>query len=400
MVPMKSILRVFLRKCRSAAWHARHRYEQLRSARELNRRLQRGNLWLRKITRDPPDVLVGANFAGFGGVHNHIHAIKKYSSLRVEIAPSDGVMQALSAFEFNHYFGKKFNEYPCSNVRAAHTHVFPWFIEWAERARDKCGIRWVHTHHNWYYPEFGVNGIEEWQEEFNIFFLRAARQSDICLCVSKAQQRFLKEQYGIASHFLPNGVDVEACRRGDSAAWGRLTGLKSGFVLFVGRDDPVKDPAFFVELACAMKHRRFVIAGQGISQAVISRDWKLDIPENLSVIGALSHAQVQDAIAASAALVMCSRREGLPTIVLEAMIAGRPVVVPEEDGCLEATDQGRLGFVYRPRDLTSCARAVDSAIEDRRLVAVARDVTERMYDWRRIAKQLDDIYLGVGVPGV
>jgi len=193
---------------------------------------------------------------------------------------------------------------------------------------------------------------------------------------------------------LPNGVDIQACRKGDAGKWQQNTGIAPGFVLFVGRNDPVKDPEFFVRLAHAMPDLRFVIAGQRISRHVIQHEWQLQIPPNLDVIGELTHGQVQDAIAACRSLVLCSKREGLPTLVLEGLVQGRPVVISEEQGCLEATDEGKYGFVYSPGNLADCVTAVERSLKDTRIANAAQSFAVENYCWNSILKKLDDIYLG------
>ena len=386
--------RVFLRKCRSALWHAKHRYGQFQSERQFNRRLNAGKLWFKRLSRTSVDVLLGANFVDVGGTRMHIHSIAKYSSLKIALAPDESVMKVLSPGEFTQYFSTAFQAIDASRFCAVHSHVFPFFIDWGRKAKQKFGTRWIHTHHNWYYPEFGRNGLEPWQIQFNEWFLIAAAESDVCLCVSRGQQRFLREQFGIRSSYLPNGVDVEACRRGEADRWQRSTGIAPGFVLFVGRNDPVKDPEFFVRLANAMPDLRFVIAGQGISRHVIQHEWQLQIPPNLEVIGELTHGQVQDAIAACRSLVLCSKREGLPTLVLEGLVHGRPVVISEEQGCLEATGDGKYGFVYRPGNLADCVAAVERSLKDTQIANAAQSFAVENYGWNSILKKLDDIYLG------
>jgi glycosyltransferase involved in cell wall biosynthesis len=324
----------------------------------------------------------------------HMHSICRYTSHHAQLAPGESVMAVLSPNDFMGRFWSRFSDLRCRGIKVAHSHVFPRYIDWCMNSRKKHGTRWVHTHHNWYYPEFGRNGIEPWQQEFNEGFRMAATEADVCLCVSRGQQRFFREQFGIRCFYLPNGVDVKACRRGSAENWVKTTGIRQGFVLFVGRNDPVKNPEFFVALAGAMPDRQFVIAGQGISEEVIETEWNLRIPRNLHVLGTLDHAEVQDAIAACSVLVLCSRREGLPTLVLEGMVAGKPVVVPDEEGCMEAIEDGRYGFIYQSGNLAECAARVIDAEADRAVRFLSQQHAVNMYAWPQILDRLDRIYDG------
>jgi glycosyltransferase involved in cell wall biosynthesis len=394
---------VLIRKIRSALWHARHRWDvgvnHLRQLLQERRQDRIGHRWFNEFDSSNIDVLVGANFVDLGGTRNHMHCIAQHSSLRVALAPAEFVMGVLSPGQFIQRFHGRMSQLNCRRLQAVHSHVFPFFIQWCYENRKRYGTRWVHTHHNWYYPEFGRNGIEPWQEEFNKGFLFAGENADVFLCVSKSQQNFLHQSFGLNAYHIPNGVDVDACLASNAVRFEHKTGIKRGFILFVGRNDPVKDPEFFVQLAAEMPDKRFVIAGQGISRNVIENEWRLPIPPNLDVLGQLSHADVQDAIAASSVLVLCSRREGLPTLVLEGLVGGRPVVVPDEQGCVEAINDGEFGFIYQQRSLRDCVNAVCRALADSSKIHEAKQHTISTYSWKSLLKQLDAVYKGWTPPG-
>ena len=349
--------------------------------------------WIHSLTTNPPCGLLGANFAQYGGIRHHVQAIKKYSALNLELAPPESVMRSLTAGDLTQLFREAFLEFRPKGVRFLHSHVYPWFIQWCHHQKQDGGIRWIHTHHNWYYPEFGRGTLEAWQEEFNEQFLFALRNADVCLSVSRWQQSYLRETHGIETQYLPNGVDVASCDRADAARCHRTTGL-SDFVLFVGRNDPVKNPADFVKLAINLPNQRFLMLGQGLSNATLHDDWGMSVPKNLKVTGDATHQETQDAIAACSALVVTSKREGLPTLVLEAMTHGKPIVVPDENGCMEAIGNGDFGFIYRHGDIDLLSAMTLEAIADRRRCKYARKRVLKEYDWRVVANRLDWIYEG------
>jgi glycosyltransferase involved in cell wall biosynthesis len=111
------------------------------------------------------------------------------------------------------------------------------------------------------------------------------------------------------------------------------------------------------------------------------------------VLGRASPGEVQDALAACAALVVTSRREGLPTLVLEAMVHRKPVVVPAEAGCVEAV--GDCGSIYHPDDIADLAEQTLAALGDLGKSAKGRQRVLAEYDWRVVAQRLDAIYQGM-----
>ena len=51
-------------------------------------------------------------------------------------------------------------------------------------------------------------------------------------------------------------------------------------------------------------------------------------------------------------------REGLPTVLIEAMACGRPIVTTDMPGCREAVDHGVNGLLVPPRDARALAAAI------------------------------------------
>ncbi|HRD03187.1 MAG TPA: glycosyltransferase family 4 protein [Verrucomicrobiota bacterium] len=348
--------------------------------------------WLAELRAHPPDVLIGANFDKQGGVGNHIQSIRRYSSLRVEPAPSDKLMASLRIHDFQSELRQSFLEFAPRGIRVLHSHVFPWFIEWC-RKHQESGVRWVHTYHNMYFPEFGKQGLEPWQKEMNHVLVNDARHADVRISVSRWQSAFLEKEYGIPTIYLPNGVDVSLSDRADANRFIRKTGL-SRFVLYAGRNDPVKNPADFVRLALCLPQHAFVMIGHDLTLEILRTEWEVGAPKNLYLYGSASRGEVQDALAACSILVVTSKREGLPTLVLEAMTHRKAVVVPDDAGCMEAVGQGKFGFIYRQGDLDDLAAKTLSALADTNLGPRARERVLAEYDWRVVAPKLDALYRG------
>ncbi len=383
---------VLIRKVRSAFYHAGEAWKRMESAREAAKKQRAFDLWLNRLRRHPPDVLVGGNFVDFGGCRHHMHALERFSSLTVALAPSDEALTVLSPHHFTVDFRQQFLDFNPKGIRVAHSHVFPWFIEWSQKQR-KSGIRWVHTYHLNYFPEHANGDLLPWQKEINDALLNVACHADVRLSVSRWQQSYLLKTHQIKTVYIPNGVDVGLCDQSDAARFRDSTGM-TDFILYAGRNDPVKNPADFARLAARLPKLRFLMIGQGLSRDVLEKEWQVDVPPNLTIRGQASHAETLDAIAACSVLVVTSKREGLPTLVMEGMALGKPVVVPDEDGCMEAVGGGEFGFVYRQGDLDHLAALTLEALGDVNRHRKARQRVLEKYDWRVVIKKLDAIYRG------
>ena len=106
----------------------------------------------------------------------------------------------------------------------------------------------------------------------------------------------------------------------------------------------------------------------------------------------MSQIEVQHAIAASSCLVSNSKREGLPTLVLEGMAQSKPVVVSNEPGSMEAIDHGKYGYFYELGDIEDLKNQTLLAIEDTIKPVKARQRVLEEYDWRVVIKKLDRFY--------
>lgn len=381
-----------LRRLSGYVRRLRFEYDQWQWRRYFHRCRTRFNHWARELCASDAQVLLGAHLHFQGGVRNHLLAIAQYSQLKTVLVPSERVLQRWGRAPFSEHRHDFLQLRPPASAIAVHTHVLPWLIDWA-RCHRSGQLRWVHTHHLLYYPEAGSNGIEPWQADLNEAMLGGARDADVCLCVSRWEQRTLREQYGIQSAWLPNGVDVQACDRAVGARFCRRWKIAPGFVLWVGRMDPIKNPAEFVRLAAGLPQQQFVMVG-GVTVRDIEHDLKLPVPENLRLLPALSHPQTLDALAAAGAVVVTSFKEGLPTLVLEAMTLEKQLVVPDEAGCLDATDGELHALIYHHGNMTELTDFVCRSLAEPVCRQAARLRILTQFDWRVIATQLDRIYQG------
>lgn len=90
-------------------------------------------------------------------------------------------------------------------------------------------------------------------------------------------------------------------------------------------------------------------------------------------------------------VAVCSRREASSNTALEAMAAGKAVVVSDAGGLPELVDQGRAGVCVPAGDVAALAAALDRLVSDagerRRLGEAARAVVHQRHDAGRVGQQ-------------
>lgn len=102
--------------------------------------------------------------------------------------------------------------------------------------------------------------------------------------------------------------------------------------------------------------------------------------------------------------VLCSRSEGFPNTIIEAMAAGRPVVASAVGGCVEAVVHGETGLLVPPASPGDLAAAIgellSSDVVRRRYGSAGRRRARTRYHAVRVIGQLEQMYetLAAGRP--
>jgi glycosyltransferase involved in cell wall biosynthesis len=116
--------------------------------------------------------------------------------------------------------------------------------------------------------------------------------------------------------------------------------------------------------------------GQGpLEREVHALHQELGLGERVRLLG--HRTDVPDLLAASDVFVLASAHEGLPVSIMEAMVAGLPVVATAVGGVPEAVDDGASGTLVPARDPGALARALTSVSTDAGLRASMAEVARR-----------------------
>lgn len=106
-----------------------------------------------------------------------------------------------------------------------------------------------------------------------------------------------------------------------------------------------------------------------------------ELPEQTSWTPQLAPADVARALDGATALVLPSRSEGLPRVVLEALCRGRGVIGTRVGGIPDLVSEGESGLLVEPGDVGGLAEALVRVLSDRavaeRLGAGAADSSAR-----------------------
>jgi glycosyltransferase involved in cell wall biosynthesis len=135
---------------------------------------------------------------------------------------------------------------------------------------------------------------------------------------------------------------------------------------------------------------RVVLIGDGCQkQELLSKATALDFGDRISFVGRLGPDDVALWMAAADALILPSRREGCPNVVLEALASGRPVVAAAVGGVPELLND-RNGVMVPADDPVALARGIAGALERQWDAAEVR-ATVPALTWKKVGRTLHDV---------
>lgn len=169
----------------------------------------------------------------------------------------------------------------------------------------------------------------------------AVKRMHKLVCVSDAVQSFARQQLRCPDDravVIPNGVDAERFAATEPIAWSQIGWPDDSRVtLFVGRLHPQKGIDLLQRqidrLAPSGSNRRLLLIGAGPLQHELE-SWITKVgTDRVRLLP--WQPDVAPYMRASRLLILPSRYEGMPNVVLEAMAAGRPVVCSRVEGIEE-----------------------------------------------------------------
>jgi colanic acid/amylovoran biosynthesis glycosyltransferase len=182
-----------------------------------------------------------------------------------------------------------------------------------------------------------------------------------CLTVSEYNRRYILEHYPEIQQEKAKPAKVIVTRLGVEVAE-RSSAMppsphSSAFTLLaVGRLHAVKDHAFLVR-ACAQLEAQGLafeglIAGDGPERrALKSLIRKCDLENRVTLLGHVPREQMDSLYGRADVVVLTSRSEGLPLVLMEAMARGKIVLAPAITGVPELVVDGKTGFLYEAGSL-------------------------------------------------
>jgi len=146
---------------------------------------------------------------------------------------------------------------------------------------------------------------------------------------------------------------------------------------------------------------KLLICGDGEERQKLEvRSKKLGISDKVKFMGFIAPAELPKYYAIADVFCRPSLSEGLGNVFLEAMAAGVPVIATPVGGIPDFLKNGETGLFCHVRNPESIAEKIKWILDEKnkeevaRVVANAREMVGRKYDWEIIAEKMEKIFMG------
>lgn len=165
---------------------------------------------------------------------------------------------------------------------------------------------------------------------------------------------------------LRNGVDLDRFAPRDRDESRRAFGLAGGtIVLSAGHLVENKGHHLAIEAIAGLPEARLLIAGDGPELGrleALARS--LGVADRVSFLGLVPNESMPELYSAADALVLMSRNEGMPNVVLEALACGCRVLSTRAGGVEEILQTGTAGSVLPERTSAALLEALEALAPD------------------------------------
>lgn len=221
------------------------------------------------------------------------------------------------------------------------------------------------------------------------------------LAVSDSVKAELKAQAGISDEritVIHSGVETEL----SEAAREVLAPQRAPVIGTAGPLEAAKGLRYFLDAVPAVLQSHadaeFLIAGAGPEEANLRRQVReLGVVEHVTFVPDVM--ELTQSLSAMDIFVLPSLKQGLGTIMLEAMLRARPVIATSAGGVYSVVTDGRTGLLVPPRDSAALSRRIVELLNDplraRQIGRAARDMVRRDFPVERMVELTAHLYRAI-----
>jgi glycosyltransferase involved in cell wall biosynthesis len=153
-----------------------------------------------------------------------------------------------------------------------------------------------------------------------------------------------------------------------------------------------------LRLAPRIPGLKLTIAGPGAPAEKVMRFFGPELAAHVEVRPVIAAGTMQELYAEHDIFVFPSLMEGLPSVLLEAMAGGMPVITANTCGMPDVVQDGVNGLLVPPADAVALENAIERLAESEplrhKLGSAAREAMKQ-HEWSSAAQKLEELFLNV-----
>lgn len=214
--------------------------------------------------------------------------------------------------------------------------------------------------------------------------------------------KITSKQVEIIAHGNVRGIDLEFYKPS-----GKIRDQHPFTFIYVGRlahDKGLDEliPAFIGVASC---HRdcRLLLVGEDEPDDPVAKSTSVAMAGNDAITIAGFQEDIRPWMEKADCLILPSKREGFPNVVIEAGAMGLPCIVTDVNGSNEIIVEGENGLIVSPGDISALEEAMEKMLTNSamrgRMASKAREMVAQRYDRHIVWRHLSQFYIKLASEG-
>lgn len=273
-------------------------------------------------------------------------------------------------------------------------HMFP-FVIFNKKNSKICTLHGT-AHRGIHYKQGKLVGII-----YGLIEKFTLKRVDKLIVVDEGTRDYYLERY----HWLkdkiiviPVGVDTEKFKPMDKEEVREEYGFKKSekIILYVGRLEKEKRLDLLIESFKEVKNKiedaKLVLVGDGREKEKLEKIVKeLDL-RGITFLGVVNHDKLPRIMNCADVFVLISCYEGMPTVVLESLACGIPVVSTDVGDVHKVVKNGGTGYLIDEENLDDISTMIISILKGNNTFKEDCVNIAQMYSWDKISKRIIEVY--------
>ncbi len=289
------------------------------------------------------------------------------------------------AYYFSPQMGMYLQEAESDLIHAHNYHAFPAFF-----ASKVNGPKFVFT------PHFHGIGSTFWRnllhKPYRIFGAGIVQRADWVICVSEYEKGQITGYFPSLDKgkisVIPNGIDLNKIRQA------RPFSRSRPLILYIGRMDRYKNVHLVVEAMGYLPDIDFYIVGRNgdYRKEIESKISRLHLEDRVRILDMISNEEKYRWLKSCSLLINLSSIEAFGITVLEALAAGKPVIINNVGGLKELAENFKAVYpiMVKPNGGSGLIMDLVSAIKENMDRAVKDDLCD--FDWEIVVQRIANAY--------